>query len=175
MRDSFSSSNHSQREYGYLHFGCAWVAQSVQRLTSAQITISRLVGWSPMSGSAPTVQSLEPASESVSPSPSRPLPCLCSGLCLSKINIKKNFFNVVQLRLREFASFLPKVTQLEDNRATRIHTFSAASRGLGHPEQDSEPLIQAGRLASPAGEASKVQSDSGGGQEPGGGGSSRKV
>ena len=45
----------------------AWVAQSVERPTSAQAMISRSVSSSPASGSVPTAQSLEPASESVSP------------------------------------------------------------------------------------------------------------
>ena len=43
----------------------AWVAQSVKRPTSAQVTISRSVGSSPASGSGLMAQSLEPASDSV--------------------------------------------------------------------------------------------------------------
>ena len=50
----------------------AWVAQSVERLTSAQVMISRLMSSSPASGSVLTAQSLEAASESVSPSLSAP-------------------------------------------------------------------------------------------------------
>ena len=46
----------------------AWVAQSVERSTSARVMISRFVGSSPMSGSVLTTRSLEPASDSVSPS-----------------------------------------------------------------------------------------------------------
>ena len=46
----------------------AWVAQSVGRLTSAQVMISRFVSSSPALGSVLTAQSLEPASDSVSPS-----------------------------------------------------------------------------------------------------------
>ena len=45
-----------------------WVAQSVERLTSAQVMISRPVSLSPASGSVLTAQSLEPVSDSVSPS-----------------------------------------------------------------------------------------------------------
>ena len=45
-----------------------WVAQSVKRPTSAQVMISRSVSSSPASGSVLTVQSLEPISDSVSPS-----------------------------------------------------------------------------------------------------------
>ena len=64
----------------------AWVAQSVKLRTSAQVMISRSVSWSksvsssPGSGSMLTAQSLEPASDSVSPSLSAP-PLLM--LCLS--------------------------------------------------------------------------------------------
>ena len=58
----------------------AWVAQSVKRPTSAQVTISRSVSSSPASGSGLMAQSLEPASDSVSPSLSAPPPFM---LCLS--------------------------------------------------------------------------------------------
>ena len=58
------------------------MAQSVKRLTSAQVTISRFVGWSPASGSVLMAQSLEPASDSVSSSLSLLLPSLLA-LCLS--------------------------------------------------------------------------------------------
>ena len=44
-----------------------WVAQSVKHLTSAQVMISQFVSSSPTSGSVLTAQSLEPASDSVSP------------------------------------------------------------------------------------------------------------
>ena len=52
----------------------AWVAQLVERLTSAGIMISWFVGSSPTLGSVLTAQSLEPASDSVSPSISDPPP-----------------------------------------------------------------------------------------------------
>ena len=42
-----------------LVFRGAWVAQSVERPTSAQVMISRFVGSSPTSGSVLTAQSLE--------------------------------------------------------------------------------------------------------------------
>ena len=58
----------------------AWVAPSVKPPTSAQVTISWAVGSSPESGSGLTAQSLEPASDSVSPSLSAPPPFM---LCLS--------------------------------------------------------------------------------------------
>ena len=58
----------------------AWVAQSVERPTSAQVMISQLVSLSPASGSVLPARSLEPASDSVSPSLSAPLPLM---LCLS--------------------------------------------------------------------------------------------
>ena len=58
----------------------AWVAQSVERPTAAQVMISWFVSSSPAWGSVLTAQSLEPASDSVSPSLSAP-PSLM--LCLS--------------------------------------------------------------------------------------------
>ena len=61
------------------------MAQSVERLASAQVVISRLVGSSPTSGSVLTAQSLEPASDSVSPSFSTP-PLLVLYLTLSLKN-----------------------------------------------------------------------------------------
>ena len=69
-------------------FRGAWVAQSVGRLTSAQVMISQLVSLSPTSGSMLTARSLELASDSVSPSlcPS-PAHILC--LSLSKSTLKK--------------------------------------------------------------------------------------
>ena len=64
----------------------AWVAQSVECLASAQVMISWFVGSSPTSGSVLTAQSLEPVSDSVSPS-SLLLPCSCSvSLSLSLKN-----------------------------------------------------------------------------------------
>ena len=57
----------SKKDTKSLYIG-TWVAQSVERQTSAQIIISQFVGSSPTSGSVLTAQSLEPASDSVSPS-----------------------------------------------------------------------------------------------------------
>ena len=66
-----------------------WMAQPVKRLTLVQVMISRFVSSSPESGSVLTSQSLEPASDPVSPSLSAP-PLLM--LCLSIINkCQKNF------------------------------------------------------------------------------------
>ena len=59
----------------------AWVAQSVKRPASAQVTISRFVSSSPASGSVLTARGLEPASDSMSPSLSAPpLLMLCLAL-----------------------------------------------------------------------------------------------
>ena len=63
----------------------AWVVQLVKRLTSAQVVISRFVDSGPVSGSVLTVQILEPASDSVSPSLSAP-PTLVFCLSVSEIN-----------------------------------------------------------------------------------------
>ena len=60
------------------NFRGAWVAQSVERPTSAQVTISWFVSSSPASGSVLPAQGLEPASNSVSPSLfAPPLLALC--------------------------------------------------------------------------------------------------
>ena len=56
------------------HFRGAWVAQSVEQLTSAQVTILWFVSLSPVSGSVLTAQYVEPLSDSVSPSLSAPPP-----------------------------------------------------------------------------------------------------
>ena len=65
------------------HRGGAWRARWGERLTSAQVMVSRFVSSSPTSGSVPTARSLEPVSESVAPSLSAP-PLL--ALCLPKTN-----------------------------------------------------------------------------------------
>ena len=75
-----------------------WVAQSVKHPTLTQVMISWLVSSSPVSSSVLTAQSLEPASDSVSPPLSLPLPCSLS-VCLSvstpptqkQINIEKEY------------------------------------------------------------------------------------
>ena len=57
-----------------------------------------------MSGSMLTAQSLEPASDSVSPSLSAP-PLLTLSLCLSKLNVKKKFFfNHKKYKVQRFRS-----------------------------------------------------------------------
>ena len=65
-----------------------WVAQLVKCPTSAQVMISPVPSSSLESGCVLTAQSLEPASDSVSPSLFSP-PLSHSP---SKINIKKKFF-----------------------------------------------------------------------------------
>ena len=74
-------------------WGGTRVAQWVERPTSAQVMISQLTSSSPASGSVRTARSLEPASDSVSPSLSAPLPLT---LCLLKINkcLKKIFLSL---------------------------------------------------------------------------------
>ena len=67
------------------------VAQLVKRLTLAQVTISWFMGFNPVSGSVLTAQSLEPASDSVSPSLSAPPPLvLCLFLSLKNKHYKNN-------------------------------------------------------------------------------------
>ena len=87
------------RQNGHLN-GCyrgAWVAQSVRCPTSTQVMIARFVGSSPASLGL-TAQSLEPASDSVSHSPSAPTLLV---LCLPKINkCKKKKFKWLLLHSR---------------------------------------------------------------------------
>ena len=59
----------------------------VEHLTSAQVMISRFMGSSPTFSSVLTAQSMQPASDSVSPSLSAPPPLVCA-LSL-KMNIPK--------------------------------------------------------------------------------------
>ena len=61
------------------------MAQAGKHLTSAPVMTSWFVSSSPVSGSVLTAQSLEPPSDSVSPSLSAP-PLLMLSLSLSKIN-----------------------------------------------------------------------------------------
>ena len=73
------------------------MAQSIKCPTSAQVIISQLMSLSRASGSVLTAQSLEPASDSVSPSLSAPLLLtlclsLSLSLSLSKINKLKKIF-----------------------------------------------------------------------------------
>ena len=70
----------------------AWVAQSVKRQTSVQVMISWSVSLGPTSGSVLPVQSLDPASDSVSPPLSAPPLLSLSLLSLSKMNVLKTMF-----------------------------------------------------------------------------------
>ena len=104
-----------------LHSWGTWVAQSVERPASAQVTISRLVSSSPASGSGLTARSLEPASDSGSPSLSA-LSCSRYLSKINEINIKKQKKNCTRTQhyKRKFRHILPFsipqeiVTQLDD-------------------------------------------------------------
>ena len=61
------------------------MAQLVKHLTSVQVMISQFVSLSPVLGSVLTAQSLEPASDSVSPSLSAPPPLMLSLSLKNKI------------------------------------------------------------------------------------------
>ena len=67
----------SEMQQLFKKLGGAWVAQSVERLTLAQVMISQFVSSRPTSGSVLTARSLEPASDSASLSLSAP-PHSCS-------------------------------------------------------------------------------------------------
>ena len=86
------------------------MAQSVKRPTSAQVMISRFVGSSPASGSVLATQSLEPASDSVSPSLSAPpLPVLSLSLSLSQKNKEINIKNIFKNNRLVEQFIFPKV------------------------------------------------------------------
>ena len=79
--------NHKRQLFWILFnvYGGSWVAQSVERPTSAQVMTSQFVGSSPISGSVLTAQSLEPDSVSISPSLSLcPSPSHTLSISLSK-------------------------------------------------------------------------------------------
>ena len=57
-----------QLSFKIVYLGGTWVAQSVKWLTSAHVMISLSVSLSPVLCSLLTAQSLEPVSDSVSPS-----------------------------------------------------------------------------------------------------------
>ena len=70
-----------------IYFRGTWVAQWVRRLTLAPVMISWFISLSPTPGSVLTAQSLEPASDSVSPSlfaPPQLTLCLSLSLSLSR-------------------------------------------------------------------------------------------
>ena len=68
----------------------AWVAQSVERLTSAQVMVLQFVSSIPMSGSVLMAQHLERVLDlQVLCLLSLPSPWLALHLFLSKINVKK--------------------------------------------------------------------------------------
>ena len=85
-----------------MHRG-AWVAQSVEPRTSAQIMISRSVSSSPAPGSVLTAQSLERASDSVSLS-------LCpSPACTPSPSLTKNKQTLKKLRKKKKNSLKEKI------------------------------------------------------------------
>ena len=88
----------SQRKKKSWYSWVAWVAQLVERPTSAQVMISRFVSLSPASGSVVTAQSLEPASDSVSPSI---CPSPAPALSLSRANINTRLKNEKKKRLAQ--------------------------------------------------------------------------
>ena len=109
------------------------MAQSIKRLISAQVTISRFVGSSPASGFVLTAQSLDPVLDSVSPSL-----CPSPARALSKINIKKKKKCLAKKMLDRVMVFpLPK-SGTHSWGLIRVHTslssllwFQAAWAGCG--------------------------------------------
>ena len=101
------------------HLRGTWVAQSVKCPTSAQVTISRFMSLSPVSGSVLTAQTLEPASDSVFLSLSAP-PLLILCLSLSVKNI---------LKKKQQKKNLLKRTHLKANRKPRPCKWSKLEVG----------------------------------------------
>ena len=69
-----------------------WLSHVVKRLTLAQGTVSWFMSSSPALGSVLTAQSLEPASDSVSPSlspPPLPAHACAISLCITKYSVGK--------------------------------------------------------------------------------------
>ena len=85
-----------------------WVVQSVKRPTSAQVTISWFMRLSPTSGCVLTARSLEPASDSVSPS--LPIPCFLSLSLLQKqtlkIKKKKQIIKLKVIKLKNYWKYI---------------------------------------------------------------------
>ena len=77
------------------------MAQSVERPTSAQVTISQSVSSSPVSGSGLMAQSLEPALDSVSPPLSSPPPAHALSLFISKINTLKKIIIKIKKKTKK--------------------------------------------------------------------------
>ena len=69
--------NMATRKFKVNICGGAGMAQLIEHLTLTQVTISQFMSLSPMLGSVLTAQSLEPASDSVSPSLSAPPQLAC--------------------------------------------------------------------------------------------------
>ena len=101
----------SKHQTSKIYLRGAQVAQSVERLTPAQVTISRSVSLSPASGSVLTAQSREPASDSVSPSLSAPpllMLCLSLSQKLKQNKLKINKY-IKQNLFENFLSFIPRI------------------------------------------------------------------
>ena len=90
------------------------MAEPVGRPTLAQVMISWFVSSSPASGSALTAQSLEPASDSVSPSLSVSLPLtpVCVSFTLKIKILKKNFLKSSNLLVTVLQAGNPRVEGL---------------------------------------------------------------
>ena len=82
----------------------AWVAQSIRHPTLAQVMISLFMGSSPVSGCVPTAQSLEPATDSVSPS------LLCpSPACALTLSLKNNLKTTTTTTTTTTVCYFPHV------------------------------------------------------------------
>ena len=100
----------------------AWVAQSVKRPTWTHVTISQFVSSGLASGSVLTAESLEPASESMSPSP---CPSLALSFSKSKHGKKKSFkVRFWTLKGHRTSAFKPHASGLKITSPPESSSFS---------------------------------------------------
>ena len=126
------------------------MAELVKRLTFAQVMISWFMGLSPTLGSGLIARSLEPASDSVSPSLSLPLPHSCSvSLPLSKINkhLKNNKRNQMwkegELQTKNVITlasvFTYVVTRIQNNAERRVENEWVGKGSAQHTKISCSP------------------------------------
>ena len=119
----------------------AWVAQSVKRWASAQVMISLFVSSSPVSDSVLTAHSLEPASDSVSPSPYTPPPTLALSFSFkNKINIKK-FFKSKIINCNVFIKFVQLFSRIAVTKSHRPDSLDIINL-FSHNTEDRSPRLR---------------------------------
>ena len=132
-----------------------WVAQLVKHPTSAQVLILKFMGFSPALGSGLTAQSLEPASNSLSPSLSLSSSPACTlvSLCLSKIKKKERSRPHTRHGWPALGKWIPTLYDFENQRGLTSWVLSisgawhliiskSADSALGEPEHNNHTEIR---------------------------------